>query len=381
MPSYFAVAAPGLEMFTALELRRLALQPGAGAELQPEIGGVPFQGGLNAIYRANLRLRTASRVLVRLGDFYAGSFSELRKKAGRLEWERYLVPGQPVAIRATCHKSKLYHSDAVAERIAGAIADRLGKPVTRRRPADEEAETPPQLIVARLVNDQCTLSIDSSGEVLHRRGYRLAVAKAPLRETLAAGMLLASGWDGAAPLLDPFCGSGTIAIEAALMALDAPVGRMRRFAFMDWPGFEAKAWADLLADHEPRPAAGMPPILASDRDVGAVQMARANAERAGVQHLIQFSCRAVSAIEPPAGPGWVVTNPPYGLRVSQGKDLRNLYAQLGNVLREKCPGWQLALLCNDLKLLGQTGVKLDTSLSLINGGVAVRLGRGRVPGG
>ena len=183
-----------------------------------------FNGGLDELYRANLHLRTASRVLVRLGDFYAAAFSELRKKAGRLEWERYLRPGQPVALHVTCHKSKLYHSDAVAERVAGAIGDRLGRPTTMLKPAESEDDSPPQLVIVRLVNDHCTISIDSSGELLHRRGYRLATAKAPLRETLAAGMLLASGWDVRSPLIDPFCGSGTIAIEAALMRAGLPPG-------------------------------------------------------------------------------------------------------------------------------------------------------------
>jgi putative N6-adenine-specific DNA methylase len=386
MDSFFAVTAPGLEALTALELRRLGLLPPvavvAGQAALPlalaEPGGVAFDGNLTALYRANLGLRTASRVLVRLGAFYAAAFSELHQKAKRLPWERYLTPGQPVAVRVTCHKSKLYHSDAVAERIVQAISDKLGKPVPRQKPADEDAENPPQLVVVRLVNDQCMVSIDSSGELLHRRGYRQAVAKAPLRETLAAAMLLASNWDTNSPLLDPFCGSGTIPIEAALLALGMAPGRNRRFAFMGWPGFDSKSWKAILAENVIPARAQMPTIQASDRDEGAVRMAQENAERAGVAGYIQFTCRAVSAIEPPVGPGWVVTNPPYGLRVSEGKDLRNLYAQLGNVLRAKCPAWQVAILCNDLALLDQTGIKLDTSLSLINGGVNVRLAKGRV---
>jgi putative N6-adenine-specific DNA methylase len=283
-----------------------------------------------------------------------------------------------VAVRVTCHKSKLYHSDAVAERIVRAVGDKLGKPSLLHKPADEEAQNPPQLIVVRLLRDQCFVSIDSSGELLHRRGYRQAVAKAPLRETLAAGMLLASGWDMQAPLLDPFCGSGTIAIESALLARGLAPGRNRRFAFMDWPGFDEKIWRGLLAESGSAAGEGMPIIQASDRDAGAVRMAQENAERAGVASDIEFTCRAVSAIAPPAGHGWVVTNPPYGLRVSEGQDLRNLYAQLGNVLRAHCAGWQVAILCSDPALLGQTRLKLDTSVSFINGGIGVKLGRGDI---
>lgn len=376
MDSFFAVAAPGLETLTALELRRLGLLTISDVE-PAEPGGVAFDGDLRMLYRANLGLRTASRVLVRLGDFYAAAFSELHKRASRLAWERYLVPGQAVAVRVTCHKSKLYHSAAVAERILRAIADRLGKPVAPRKPADDEAADPPQLIVVRLAHDRCTVSIDSSGALLHRRGYRQATAKAPLRETLAAGMLLACGWDGTSPLLDPFCGSGTIPIEAALLARGISPGSQRRFAFMDWPGFDRKSWDVLLSESQASLRATIPSIQASDRDAGAVRMAQENAERAGVAEYIEFTCRAVSAIAPPEIPGWVVTNPPYGLRVSDGKDLRNLYAQFGNTLRTKCPGWQVGVLCNDPLLLAQVGIRFDTSWSLINGGVNVRLARGQ----
>ena len=357
--------------------------------MDEEGGGVAFEGGRREIYRANLWLRTASRVLVRLGEFSAVNFPELRKKAGRLEWERFLIPGQAVTLRVTCRKSRLYHSDAVAERLAGAIGDRLGKPpVFVPRPAEKTpgelpaSQSPPVLIVARLVHDRCTISIDSSGELLHRRGYRLATAKAPLRETLAAGMLLAAGWDPTAALLDPFCGSGTIPIEAALMKLGVAPGRARRFAFMDWPDFDKPLWEALLAEGQGKAPAGKATILASDRDAGAIESALSNAERAGVAGEIAFTCRAVSdalaGAPPGSGIGWVVTNPPYGVRISADKDLRNLYARFGSRLRESFPGWQVAILCNDERLVRQTGLRLDTSLSLVNGGVVVRLARGVV---
>jgi putative N6-adenine-specific DNA methylase len=383
--TFFAVTAPGLEPFIAQELRALKLLPQEGPLRRSETGltgeesgGVTFEGGLGDLYRANLCLRTASRVLVRLGDFFATSFPELRKRASRLPWERYLRPGQPVSLHVTCRKSRSYHSGAVAERVAGAIADKLGKTSPVVRPEDRQKGEPAQMVVVRLVNNACTISLDTSGELLHRRGYRLETAKAPLRETLAAGLLLASGWDGVSPLLDPLCGSGTIAIEGALMAANLPPGRLRSFAFMHWPGYEQKRWQSLLGEYPSVPTGDLPSIQASDRDAGAVRIAQANAERAGVLGQIEFSVRAISAIEPPPGPGWVVTNPPYGARVSASRDLRNLYAQLGNVLRAHCPGWQAAILSSDIALLGQTGLPLDHSLALVNGGIPVRLGRGTV---
>ena len=370
MDSYFAVAAPGLEPFTAEELRWLDLAPAI------EPGGVAFKGDLTGLYRANLRLRTASRILARLGNFfYATSFPELQKRASRLPWERFLTPGQPLSLRVTCHRSKLYHSDAVARTVAAAITGRLGRPSPLVK-ADEENDQTPQLVVVRLADDQCTVSVDSSGTLLHKRGYRQAVAKAPLRETLAAALVMASGWDKVSPLLDPFCGSGTIPIEAALMALGIPAGINRRFAFMDWPNFDENLWQSLRS---PSPILYPPfSIFASDRDAGAIKMAQANAERAGVADAIEFKCQAVSSITPPHKAGWVVANPPYGLRISEGRDLRNLYAQFGNVLREKCPGWQVSVLCSAPALLGQMRIPLDTSLGLVNGGINVRLGRGNI---
>ena len=374
MDSYFVVTAPGLEIFTAEELRVLN-----GDSIQSEPGGILFKGDLSALYRANLQLRTASRVLARLGNFfYASTFPELQKRASRLPWERFLTPGQPVAMHVTCHKSKLYHSDAVARSVSAGLEERLGQ-VSPLVKVDEQADGhPPQLVIVRLLDDQCTVSVDASGELLHKRGYRQAVAKAPLRETLAAALLMASGWDRSAPLLDPFCGSGTIPIEAALMRLGIPPGLNHRFAFMDWPNYDEQLWLSIRDEIRPPASILQPQILASDRDAGAIKMAQANAERAGVSDAIEFKCQAVSSITPPPGLGWVVTNPPYGMRISEGRDLRNLYAQFGNVLRQHCPGWNITTLCNDLVLLGQIGLKLDTSLGFVNGGIGVRVARGKV---
>jgi putative N6-adenine-specific DNA methylase len=186
-------------------------------------------------------------------------------------------------------------------------------------------------------------------------------------------MLMASGWDAAAPLLDPFCGSGTIPIEAALLARRIPPGHARRFAFMDWPNFDPKSWEGLLADARRSIVSFSPKIIASDRDAGAIRAAQANAERAGVADCIEFSCRAISAIDPPFGPGWVVTNPPYGVRLGKTHDLRNLYAQFGKVLRAKCPGWHAAMLCAGSQLVGSTGLKFEKGISTMNGGLQVRL--------
>ncbi|MBI5241878.1 MAG: class I SAM-dependent RNA methyltransferase [Elusimicrobia bacterium] len=351
MLDYSAVGAPGLEPVLAKELRDLGL------------GGGP--GSLRDLYRANLLLRSADRVLVRMGRFPAHAFPELRRKASRLAWKSYLKPGQPVVFRVHSQRSRLYHESAVAERMAGAIADSLGAP--------PQAGKDGQLIDVRLESDLCTISLDSSGAPLHKRGYRLATGKAPLRESVAAGIVLASGWDRRSPLLDPFCGSGTIPIEAALLAKNIAPGRGRRFAFMDWPVFDRGAWEAVCAQAEKEEAAAGPKIMASDRDSGAIRAAQDNARRAGVAGCIEFSCRAVSAVEPPPGPGWVVTNPPYGVRLRQSNDIRDLYAQFGRVLRAQCPGWHVSVLSGGPRLMSGTGLSFAQGISTMNGGLPVRL--------
>jgi len=381
----FAVCAPGLEAVTARELIQLGQKvnplPTVNSGLdqshgEEEVGGVEFDGSLSDLYRVSLHLRTASRVLVRLGDFQATVFPELRRKASHLPWEHYLTVGRPVTLRVTCHKSRLYHQGAVAERVALAIGDRLGQIPEVQKPGGNLETDLPQLIIVRLLDNRCTVSVDSSGALLHRRGYRLATAKAPLRETLAAAILLASGWDTRHPLLDPLCGSGTIPIEAALLARAIPPGHARRFAFMDWPNFDEGKWRGVLSegqnDREPR----APKIMASDRDAGALRMAMENAERAGVAGAIQFSRRALSAVEPPAERGWVVTNPPYGVRVGEGRNLRNLYARLGQVLRTKCSGWRFAILGRRGPLLESIGLPFEEEISFRNGGLRVTLATG-----
>ncbi|MBX6331815.1 MAG: class I SAM-dependent RNA methyltransferase, partial [Gemmatimonadaceae bacterium] len=238
----FAVCAPGVEPFAAAELRALGVEPRA-----QETGGLAFTGSREVLYRANLHLRTVSRVIARVGAFSALNFAELERRARREPWERWIAPGRAVRLRVTCRKSRLYHSDAVAERLARAIAARLGRDVHADVAVREEDDAgDAQLVIARVAHDRCTLSVDSSGALLHARGYRLATAKAPLRETLAAALLAASGWDARAPLLDPFCGAGTIAIEGALIARTIAPGLARRFAFMEWPDFDRALWTRLV---------------------------------------------------------------------------------------------------------------------------------------
>lgn len=375
----FAIVAPGLEALALAEARELGLP----AELQAGGGGIAWRGDLRSVLVANVGLRIASRVVVRLATFEARSFAELERHARQIPWASVVMPREAVRFRVTCKKSKLYHSDAVAQRLADAVTRAI--PGVRAEGASGSDDDTPsvddaQLFVVRMLRDECTVSADTSGALLHRRGYRQATAKAPLRETVAAALLAASGWDRVAPLVDPLCGSGTIPIEAALLARRVPPGLRRGFALEKWPLFDPADLRAAVARAEDRILPRAPvPIVGADRDAGAIEAATGNATRAGVPEDIVFRRAAISALEPPAGPGVVVTNPPYGVRVGRSRDLRDLYARLGQVLRRRCPGWSVALLSARAELAAQTGLDLSTALSTTNGGIRVRLLTGSVP--
>jgi putative N6-adenine-specific DNA methylase len=239
---------------------------------------------------------------------------------------------------------------------------------------DANAVDGSQLIVVRVERDRCTVSVDSSGELLHRRGYRQAVARAPLRETLAATMLAAVRYDASRPLVDPFCGSGTVVIEAAMMARDIAPGLQRAFGAEAWPETPGTVWREAreAARARIKPAAEAP-LIGSDRDAGAIDAARANAARAGVSADVEFVPRALSDLVVPASPGLLLTNPPYGVRVGESGALRDLFARLGQVARTRCPGWRVALLSGDRTLEGHTGLRFREVLRTTNGGLPVRV--------
>lgn len=370
------ITAPGLEPLARRELAALGI-----AVTGEEPGALLACLTPRDVMRANLHLRTASRVVVRLAEFKALSFADVEKHARRVAWGRIVAPGRRVRFRVTCRKSRLYHSGAVAQRLMDALLRSVPDAAAAGAAGDDDDEGQgEQLFIVRLFRDQLMLSADTSGELLHRRGYRQATAKAPLRETLAAAMLLGAGWDGRTPLADPMCGSGTIAIEAAMIARRMAPGRRRVFAFEQWAGHDVALWRavrDEAAGAE-RPAAGVP-IIAADRDAGAVAAARANAARAGVTADLTIVQQSLSALEPPTASGVLLVNPPYGIRVGDKGPLRDLFAQLGNVARARAPGWRVGLLSADRDLERQLRLPLTEQWKSTNGGIPVRLVTAEVP--
>jgi putative N6-adenine-specific DNA methylase len=377
----FAIAAPGLEPLLEAELKELSIKCKAVQ------GGVEWKGSESSIAIANLWSRIASRVVVRIGEFRARSFFELERHAKKVEWDKYLAPGVPVQFRVTARKSKLYHTGAIAQRLQEAIARKTGKEVIIANSGDDDetgdegaAASSAQLFVVRFERDEAVISADTSGELLHRRGYRQAIAKAPLRETLAAAMLRGAGWSGRAPLVDPMCGSGTIPIEAAMIARKMPPGLQRNFSFLTWPGADTARWKALVEHATSQILPKSPVAIAgSDRDAGAIEASLANAERAGVAGDIRFTAQSVSGAVPVGeGQGLLIMNPPYGERIGETEALRNLYAQVGNVARANFEGWDVAMLSANKALDGQTGLEFTERFKTSNGGIPVRLVAGIV---
>ena len=375
----FAIVAPGLEPLALAEAHAL------GLSARVEEGGVAWSGDLRSVIAANVGFRIASRVLVRIAEFEARSFIELERWGRRIPWSLSVSPGARVRFRVTCRKSRLYHSDAVAQRLGDAVSRAVaGVRTEADRPGDDELpdRDDSSLFVVRFYRDRCTVSADASGALLHRRGYRQATAKAPLRETLAAALVTAAEWDGVSPLVDPMCGSGTIPIEAALAARRIPPGAQRTFAVERWPGVPAELVRAVRSELGASSLDGAPgPIVGSDRDSGAIESARSNAERAGVAADLQLGVHAISAMPlPEADRGWIVTNPPYGVRVGDNDRVRDLWAQLGNVLRRRAAGWRLTLLSPDVALERQLQIPLHVVVRTTNGGIPVRIVRGEIPG-
>jgi putative N6-adenine-specific DNA methylase len=352
---------PGLEPALFAEVRRKGFK-------QPKAvpGGVAFTGGWPEVWRANLWVRGADRVLARIDAFRVEHLGDLDRRARRVPWGAALRPDVPVRVEAACAHSRLYHEGAVAERIENAIRRETGAPIS----ADAEV-----VVRARLDHDLCTVSVDTSGEPLYKRGFKQAVRAAPMRETMASLLLGECGFDGAEPVVDPMCGSGTFVIEAAEIALGLNPGRTRAFAFEKLATFDAEAWAQMRAVKRERAPAAR--FVGSDRDAGAVANALANAERAGVAELTVFHRGAVSELVAPEGPpGLVIVNPPYGARLGDKSELAPLYRALGRTLAAQFQGWRVGLVTSEPDLAKATELPfLPTVAPFPHGGLRVTLYR------
>lgn len=353
----FVVAAPGLEPLVQTELVKLGVRPANVTH-----GGVNCSLTWPQLWAVHLKSRMATRVLVRVARFKADGFDTLTAGLARIDWSAWLPAGGVDVAASTDGKSKLFHTGAIAERVVAQIGRGEGT----------------QQVLVRVQRDVVTVSVDATGPALHKRGYRGPAGKAPMRETLAAALLVASEWDVKKPLVDPFCGSGTIVIEAAMRARRIAPGRHRTFQFMQWPSFDAVAWERLVKGADSDVIDRCPPLLAFDRDDGAVAATLANATTAGVAGQINAERRAASDLVLPSTAGWIVSNPPYGARVG-GPDVRDLYDRLGDVLRERARGWHVALLASRDTPVTRLKLPLVPMLETTNGGIPVAVQSGTVP--
>lgn len=354
----FLVATPGLEMPLAAEARELGWQP----VVQP--GGVTIKGGWPDVWRANLMLRGATRVLARIGSFRALHLAQLDKRSRKFPWSQVLRPDVPVRVEATCRASRIYHAGAATQRVECAIREELGAPI---------AADAPITVKARIEDDLVTLSLDTTGPSLHKRGHKQAVAKAPMRETMAAMFLREMGFDGRQTVLDPMCGSGTFVIEAAEIAAGLATGRARDFAFQQLASFDPARWDRMRAQITPRRVERR--FYGRDRDAGAVRMSLQNAVRAGVEAITDFDAVAIESLNAPEGPaGLLIVNPPYGARIGNKGPLFGLHARMGEVFRERFAGWRIGIVTSEAGLAKATGLTfLPPGPIVAHGGLKIRL--------
>jgi putative N6-adenine-specific DNA methylase len=355
----FLVTSPGLEAALCAEIR------GKGFK-QPRAvpGGVTVKGGWPEVWRANLWVRGAGRVLARIDQFKVQHLAGLDARARHVPWSTVLRADVPFRVEVTCKKSRIYHSDAAAERFERAIRETLGA-----QPAADAAVT----IMVRIEHDICTISVDTSGELLHKRGYKEGVNQAPMRETLASLFLLQCGFNGSEPVVDPMCGSGTFIIEAAEIAARLNPGRSRTFAFEQLATFDADAWQRMREVKSAR----VPTVrfFGSDRDTNAIAMSRDNAARAGISEYVEFQHTPISDLRPPAGPpGLIIANPPYGTRMGDKKQLFPLYRALGETLRTHFSGWRAGIITTETMLAQASGLPfLPPEPAVAHGGLRVTL--------
>jgi putative N6-adenine-specific DNA methylase len=328
-------------------------------------GGVTFTGGWIDVWRANLTLRIPTHVLARIGSFRAMHLAQLDKRARKFEWGTVLRRDVPLKVEATTRASRIYHAGAARQRIETALVEEFGATL---------APDAPVIVKLRIEDDLCTLSVDTSGDSMHKRGFKEYVGKAPLRETLAAGFLRDCGFQPDQPLYDPMCGSGTFVLEAAEIAAGLWSGRARSFAFQQMATFDPVAYGALMA---PPPHAPSLRFFGSDRDDGAVRGANANAARASVSTWCRFTRATISDVAPPDGPpGLVMVNPPYGTRIGERKLLFALYGSLGTTLKTRFRGWRVGLVTSDAGLAKATGLPfLPPGAPVSHGGLSITLWR------
>ncbi len=368
MNQYFATVARGLEPLAVQELEQLGAH-----SVEPAFCGASFEGDRALLYRVNLWARLPFRILMKLREFPCQTATDLYKGIQKIDWSAYLTPDLTLAVTATGKTSQLNHTHFTALQVKNAIVDQQQEQFGER--SDVELQEPDVRINVHLDRDRCTVSLDSSGNSLHRRGYRPAVGAAPLKESLAAALIQLSEWQPDQMFYDPLCGSGTLPLEACLKSLNVAPGLFReRFGFETWTDFDLDLLEKLIADAEDSQRETLPaPIWGSDRDEKVIDQAIANAGNCGVANQIWFTPMELADVEPPMDSGVVFCNPPYGERLGRDSDLGDFYRLLGDVLKQRFKGWTAFILSGNKELAQAIGLKSSRRFPVYNGTLPCQL--------
>ena len=368
MSHYFATVARGLEELAALELESLGAR-----SVSLGFCGVAFEGDRSLLYRVNLWARLPFRVLLKLDEFPCRDGEDLYRGIQKIDWQQYLTPDYTLAVKATGKNQHLNHTHFTALQVKNAIVDRQQQELGDRSNVDKQ--NPDVLVNVHINRDRCVVSLDSSANSLHRRGYRPAVGQAPLKESLAAALIQLSGWESNLPFLDPLCGSGTLPLEAGLKALNIAPGLFRdRFGFQTWPDFDAALWERLIHKAKTSQFKGLlVPILGSDRDRHVIEQARANAISCGIDRHVKFSRTDLAQVEAPSDCGMIICNPPYGERLGKAEELGAFYKLLGDVLKQRFKGWTAFILSGNKELARHIKLKSSQRIPVYNGSIQCQL--------
>lgn len=358
-PSIIAKTFRGLEEVLAAEIAAI------GAENIKVLNrAVSFTGDKAMIYKANLHLRTALKILKPISVFKAKNEVELYKGIYNINWAEYMDVENTLAIFTVVNSQYFNHTQYVALKAKDALVDQFRSSFGKRPSID--TTSPDIHIHLYLLEDECTVLMDSSGEPLNKRGYRVNSTLAPINEVLAAGMILLSKWDADSNFIDPMCGSGTIPIEAALIAHNIPPGIFRKqFAFEKWKDFDKDLFEEVYNDDLPKRKFNHK-IIAADISAGAVRIATENAKNAFVQNKIEFITQSFERLPPPEGGGMVMMNPPYGERLKKN-DLEAFYERIGNQLKKSYAGYEAWIISSNKEAIKRIGLKSSTKIPLING--------------
>lgn len=368
MDRFFAPCPRGLEPVLADELQRLD-----ATAIAPADGGVAFQGEQTLAYRANLESRLASRVLWQVGGGHYRTDKDVHALAKAIAWPRHFRVDRTLRVDVAATRSPLASLEFATLTIKDAVVDRFRAEIGSRPSIDKRE--PDVRVHAYLTGDEVTFYLDTSGEPLFKRGYRRDAEDAPIRENLAAGLVVLSGWQPGTPLLDPMCGSGTIAIEAALIAADRAPGLARTFGFQKLAWYDGPTWQRIRQRALDR-VVGQPQqpfIFASDHSPAAVAKTAMNAQAANVDRWLRTECADVLSLVAPGPSGVLIANPPYGVRLADQQKLAAFYPKLGDALKGTFPGWYAWLFTGDLRLANLLGLKIARRIPLYNGAIECRL--------